>query len=129
MMKLIGVGRLGRDVELRYTSDGKALASMSVAWNYGKPGQDGKRPSQWLEAVLFGERAEKLAPYLTKGTSVFLDMRDTHIETFDKKDGTTGVKLVGMVDSIEFAGDRPAENKAPMKAAAKKSYSDNDIPF
>lgn len=125
-MKLIGVGRLGRDVEVRYTSDGKAIANLSVAWNYGKPGKDGKRASQWLDAALFGERAEKLAPYLKKGTSVFLDIRDMHVETFTKQDGTTSVKLAGFVDAIEFAGDRPAQ-ETPRKPANK--FEDDSIPF
>lgn len=123
-MKLIGVGRLGQDAQLRYTGDNTPVANLNVAWNYGRAGSDGKRPTQWLEAALFGDRAEKLAPYLKKGTSVFLDIRDAHVETFNKRDGGTGVKLTGTVDAIEFAGDRPPSDK-------KKDIlqEESDIPF
>lgn len=123
-MKLIGVGRIGRDVEVRYTPDGTAIANLSVAWNYGKP-KDGKQPTQWVEAALFGERAEKLAPYLKTGTSIFLDLRDTHVETYKKSNGELGVKLTGNVDSIAFAGNRPPEkNEKP-----RSNQQDDDIPF
>lgn len=131
MMKLIGVARLGADVELRHLSSGKAVANMALAFNYGKKGDDGKRPSQWVEAALFGDRAEALAPYLTKGTSLFVDLRDVHVESYQKRDGTTGSKLAGVVDSLDFAGNRPsAEAPKPAPRQTKQQDDiDDDIPF
>lgn len=134
MMKLIGVARLGADVEIRHLASGSAVANLSLAWNYGRKGDDGKRPSQWVEAALFGERAESLAPYLTKGTSVFVDLRDVHVETFNKRDGSSGVKLTGVVDSIDFAGNRPGNDSPATKQTQQRQKPvvddlDNDIPF
>lgn len=126
-MKLIGVGRVGKDVELRYTTGGEAVANISLAWNYGLKEVDGKKPTQWLDAALFGKRAETLAPYLKKGTSLFVDMRDVHIREFQMKDGKQAYKLTGIVDSIEFAGDRVKE-KEPIREQ-ESSKEQDDIPF
>lgn len=129
-MKLIGVARVGQDVEIRHLSSGKAVANISLAFNYGKKGDDGKRPSQWVEATLFGDRAESLAKFLTKGTSLFVDLRDVHVETYQKRDGGTGTKLTGTVDSLDFAGNRPGNDK-PQSSSTGTGFDemDSDIPF
>lgn len=135
MMKLIGVARLGQDAELRRTAGGTAVCNLSLAWNYGRKGDDGKRPSQWVEAALFGERAESLAPHLTKGTSLFVDLRDVHVETYSKRDGGTGTKLVGAVDSLEFAGNRTGDvkdhpyNRKRDPSPEDIERADEEIPF
>lgn len=130
---MIGVARLGQDAELRHLSSGTAVVNLSLAFNYGKKGQDGKRPSQWVEASLFGERAESLAGYLTKGTSLFVDLRDVHVETYQKRDGSSGSKLTGVVDSLDFAGNRPgtSESKPAPKSSGGSGFDDmdSDIPF
>lgn len=102
MATLIGLFTLGRDAELRTTSSGDQVASMALAYNYGRKGSDGKQPSQWVDAALWGDRAAKLIEYLTKGTQFFMQIDDLHVETYQKNDGTQGVKLVGRVGSIEF---------------------------
>lgn len=121
-MKLIGLCRLGRDAETRYAQDGTPVATLAGAWNFGKKDQDGKQPSQWGEFALWGDRAEKLAPYLTKGQQVFIVAGEAHIETFEKRDGGQGVKLVGRVESLEF-GARPqggdGQGHAPSPASAR----------
>lgn len=120
-MKLIGVARLGKDVELRYTPAGKAVANLSLAYNYGQKGQDVNRLTQWVEASLWGKQAESLAPYLLKGVVFNVACRDVHIETFEGKNGT-GHKLVGTIMDIEFvpkqAETKPAE-RAPAASAPK----------
>lgn len=145
-MKLIGLVRLGRDAELRHAPSGDAVAGFSGAFNYGKKGQDGNRPSQWVEFTIWGKRAESLQPYLTKGAQVMVVASDVHIETFDKRDGGQGFKLVGRVDDLEFAGSRdagggqasapaparaPAAPRAPQRQAGGTSFDDmdDDIPF
>lgn len=145
-MKMIGMCRLGRDAEVRYSQDGTPVASLTGAWNYGRKDSEGKQATQWGEFALWGERAEKLSPYLLKGQQLFLVVSDAHVETYDKKDGGVGVKLVGRVDSVEFGerpkgGDAPAPAqapaapaKAPAAAPAKSKAEafaglDDDIPF
>jgi single-strand DNA-binding protein len=138
MATLIGLFTLGRDAELRTTAKGEQVASLALAYNYGRKGQDGKTPSQWVDAALWGERAGKLAEYLTKGSQFFMQIEDLHVETFDKRDGGQGVKLVGRVGAVEFTrGSRPTAAPAPRPPApppASKPSSgfddmDDDIPF
>lgn len=142
MATLIGLFTLGRDAELRTTAQGDQVASLALAYNYGRKGQDGKTPSQWVDAALWGERATKLAEYLTKGSQFYMQLDDLHIETYDKRDGGQGFKLVGRVGQIEFtrgsaqrpAAPAPAPRPAQQRPAAAPKGSgfddmDDDIPF
>lgn len=103
MAQLIGLARIGRDVELRYTGNGDPVANVSLAFNYGRKGEDGNKPTQWVDASLWNKRAEALADYLTSGKQVFVVIDDIHIETYETRDGGTGSKLVGTISNIEFA--------------------------
>ncbi len=142
-MKSFGLARIGRDVELRRTGGGDAVASLSLAFSYGRKGEDGKRPTQWVDAALWGKRAEALAPYLLKGGLVAVTLEEVHIETFQGSNGP-GHKLVGKVLDIELAGggEKPSATRpspapaarapAPQRAAAPVSSfddMDSDIPF
>lgn len=111
-MKLIGMARLGRDAELRSTPSGDPVAQLSLAFNYGRKGSDGNRPSQWVRASLWGKRAEALSEYLLKGTTVVVTLGDPHIETFQKQDGTEATSMVATVDDIEIAS-RPQQDRQP----------------
>lgn len=136
-MQIIGVARLGRDAELRRTNSGDAVATLALAFNYGRKGEDGNKPTQWLEASLWGKLAEALLPYLTKGQQVCVTVDDPHIETYQGQRGE-GHKLVGKVSAIELVGSRqqaaapaPApQRRAPAPApAADFSDMDDSIPF
>lgn len=140
MASLIGLFTLGRDAELRTTAQGEQVASLALACQYGRKGADGKRPTQWVDGALWGERAAKLAEYLTKGSEFYMQLEDVHVETYDKRDGGQGVKLVGRVGSLEFTRGRPAA-QAPAPAPAPRAPApapkpasgfddmDDDIPF
>ena len=134
-------GRIGRDAELRYTASGDAVCSIPVAIDYGRKGQDGKKPTQWYEVTLWGKQAEALAEYLTKGKQVFFTGTDLHVEQFKKGDGSEGVKLVCRCSEIKFASDgQPAQQRtaqAPAQKPAPRQQSqqaappdfDDDLPF
>jgi single-strand DNA-binding protein len=105
MPQLFGFARLGRDAELRYTAKDEPVLGLALAFNYGRKGDDGNRPTQWVEASLWGARAEALVDYLIKGTALCVTVDEVHIETYEKNGGAgQGVKLVGRVSSLEFAG-------------------------
>lgn len=142
-----GVARVGRDAEVRYVPSGEAVVNLSLAFSYGKRDADGKRPTTWVEASLWGKRAETLAPYLVKGQQVWVTIQDLRIETFTKSDGSQGNKLAGRLAEVEFVGGKPANGEtsqaAPRSAptptpaqAAKPAATgtgfddmDDDIPF
>lgn len=147
MTVMTGVFRLGRDAEVRYLNDENRtpVATLSLAYNYGRKGEDGKRPTQWIDAGLWGERANKLAPLLERGRAIFCVLEDVHIETWTKQDGTTGHKLAARVGNIELVSSRPAGSEsddrpaadapaarspAPRKPSAEtRGFDDDDIPF
>ena len=138
MANLSGVFRIGRDAEVRTTSNGEAVCNLSLAYSYGKKGEDGNRPAQWLDVALWGKRATALEQYLVKGQMVYAVINEPHIEEFKKKDGTTGVKMSGSIGEIELIGGGKSDSKpkeAPRKEAQKESKSgsfddmEDDIPF
>lgn len=140
-MPVSDFGRIGRDAELRYTAAGDAVCSVPVAVDYGRKGQDGKKPTQWYEVTLWGKQAEALAAYLLKGKQVFFVGSDLRVETFQKGDGSQGAKLVCRCAEIKFASDgqqqsqaqarnasAPRQAPAPAPQPAQDSF-DDDIPF
>jgi len=145
-MLMVGVARVGNEPVARYTPDGKAVMDISLAFDYGRKGGDGRRPTQWVNATMWGDRVEKLQPYLSKGSQVFVTMSEPHIETYDKKDGSgQGFSLRARITELEFVGgrreDASAESAgeptgaAPARAAKATAKApgfdelDDDIPF
>lgn len=141
-MKAQGLARLGKDAEIRYLPNGDAVANLALAFSYGKKDESGKRPTQWVDATLWGKRAEALAQYLTKGTQVVAYLENVRIETYEGKNGQ-GSKLVANVADLELiAGNsaqqpaKPAPRPAPAPAPKPSSGSgfsdmddESDIPF
>lgn len=112
--------RIGNAPELRYTQKGDAVLSLSLAYNYGMKQQDGKKPTQWLEAALWGKHAESLAPYLQKGGQIVATVDDLHIETYEGKNGP-GHKLAGRIVSLELVGGPTKEQEQNRQAAREIS--------
>ena len=129
-MLMIGMARLGNDPEIRYTADGKAIMDLSLAFNYGRK-VDGKQPTQWVNGTMWGDRCEKLRPYLGKGQQLFVSMTEPHIEVYKRKDGSEGVSLRARVGELEFAGPRSLEQAETAPRASKQSFHDieDDVPF
>src|SRR5437016_13869339 len=98
--KVILVGNLGRDAELRYTPGGAALATLNMAttevWN-DKAGQRQEK-TEWHRVVLWGKSAESLAEYLTKGKQIYVEGR-LQTRQWDDKDGNKRY-------TTEIRGDR-----------------------
>lgn len=140
-MKAQGLARIGKDAEVRYTPGSTAVANVSLAFTYGKKGDDGKRPTQWVDASLWGQRAEGMAPYLLKGKQIVAYLEDVHLQTYTKGDGTQNTKMVARLADLEFVSDnsdhKPAQKpqNAPQSRPAPASQGsgyddmDDDIPF
>jgi len=98
--KVILVGNLGRDAELRYTPGGAAIATINMAttevWN-DKAGQRQEK-TEWHRVVLWGKQAESLAEYLTKGKQIYIEGR-LQTRQWDDKDGNKRY-------TTEIRGDR-----------------------
>lgn len=135
-MFLLGICRIGNQPELKTTSTGAKFVSLSLAYTYGQKGTDGYKPTQWVRASIWNQRAESLAPYLNKGDKLFVSLSDVHVRTFESG-GETKTSLEGFVDKIELlGGGKPAAQTEHEKAKANgyqtqaaELDADGDIPF
>src|SRR3954447_4124368 len=140
--KVILVGNLGRDAELRYTPGGAAVATLNLAttevWN-DKGGQRQEK-TEWHRIVLWGKSAESLNEYLVKGRQIYVGGR-LQTRQWDDKDGNKRYTTEIRGDRIVLLGggsgrgaarsDRGSENR-PIHASAPESsepLTDDDIPF
>ena len=138
-MKAQGLARIGKDAEVRFTPGGTAVANVSLAFTYGKKGEDGKRPTQWVDASIWGQRAEPMAPYLLKGKQIVAYLEDVHLQTYTKSDGTQNTKMVARLADLEFvaggeqASSQPKQQPKPQAAPQSQGSGfddmDDDIPF
>jgi len=141
--KVILVGNLGRDAELRYTPAGAAVATINMAttevWN-DKAGQRQEK-TEWHRVVLWGKSAESLAEYLTKGKQIYVEGR-LQTRQWDDKDGnkryTTEIrsdKIVllggggGRGASMDRGGGDSTSAQAPGPESSSEPLTDDDIPF
>lgn len=135
MAIITGLMRLGRDAEVKKVGS-DSVSNLALAYELSRKGDDGKRPTVWVDGALWGKRAEALAQYLTKGTAVVVTLNDPHVRVYPKKDGTQGFALTGQVIDITFAGgpgkaqDKPAEKPKPAPAPTPSGdFGDEDVPF
>lgn len=99
MQCFIFTGRLGKDPQLKYSQDGKAITKFSVA----VPRDFDREKTDWFNVTVFGKSAENCATYLKKGQKVGVQGR-VEINEYEGK-YYTGI----IADRVEF-GDKPAEN-------------------
>jgi single-strand DNA-binding protein len=140
-MKAQGLARIGKDAEVRFTPGGTAVANVSLAFTYGKKGEDGKRPTQWVDASIWGQRAEPMAPYLLKGKQIVAYLEDVHLQTYTKGDGTQNTKMVARLADLEFVSDNsdhkptqkpqsaPQSRPAPVQQDSGFDDFPDDVPF
>jgi single-strand DNA-binding protein len=134
--KVILVGNLGRDAEVKVTASGQSVASFSIATTetWTKDGEK-KEKTEWHRIVLWGRQADTLQPYLTKGKQIYVEGR---LETRQwEKDGqkhyTTEVKAdrIVLLSGGGRSGERSERSDVgyadPMANAAP--ITDDDIPF
>lgn len=141
--KVILVGNLGNDPDLRYTAGGAAVANISVAtaetWKDKNSGEQ-KEKTEWHRCVAFGRLAEIIGEYLRKGSQVYIEGK-LQTRKWQDKDGqdryTTEIvanemQMLGSKDSS--ASDRAASNRSdqspqPTPATGSADDFDDDIPF
>ncbi|MDQ5847259.1 MAG: single-stranded DNA-binding protein [Acidobacteriota bacterium] len=135
--KVILVGNLGRDPELRYTPQGTPVCSFSMATNERRKDKTGEMQDQttWFRVTLWGRQAETASQYLTKGRPVYIEGR-LRVEEWTDRDGKARHTLEVHATEMQFiGGGRGADDAPPMEKAAAAGVSgepdvaDDDIPF
>jgi single-strand DNA-binding protein len=146
--KIIIVGNLGRDPELRYTPQGIAVCNFSLATNEKKRDKSGEMQdvTTWFRVTLWRNQAENAAKYLTKGSPVYIEGR-LGVEEWTDRDGNNrytlevqatdmhfisagargGEEYSGPAGGAEFAG--PSDRATTGTATAPAPSGDDDIPF
>lgn len=144
--KITVVGNLGRDPELRYTPQGSAVCSFSMATNEKRRDKAGEMQdvTTWFRVTLWGKQAENASKYLTKGSPVYIEGR-LRVEEWTDKDGNNRHTLEvngsdmqflgGGQRSEDYSGESASEAQfagpanATAKEFAKPANADDDIPF
>lgn len=109
--KIILVGNLGRDPELRYTPQGTPVCSFTMATNEKRKGAGGDQQdiTTWFRVTIWGGRAEIASKYLTKGSPVYIEGR-LRLEEWTDRDGKTRQTLDVQATDMQFIGsNRPPE--------------------
>ena len=155
--KVILVGNLGKDPELRYTASGTAVANFSLATTERYKDRDGnsQEKTEWHNIVVWRQLAEICGKYLTKGKQVYLEGK-IQTRSYDDRDGNKRYITEIVVDQMQMLGragddnsgggsggyqrreqrqERPASNNRPQQSPQQNQYEeppfnpDDDIPF
>jgi single-strand DNA-binding protein len=151
--KVILIGNLGRDPEVRYTTNGSAIANVTIAtsrnWKAKDTGEK-MEETEWHRVVFYDRLAEIAGEYLKKGRSVYVEGR-LKTRKWQDKDGNDRYTTEIIADQMQMLGSRegmggdeghaaaeggaraPAQKPAPKPAGQKSSTGfddmDDDIPF
>lgn len=112
--KIVLVGNLGRDPEMRYTADGTPVTNLSVATTERWTGQDGQPQERtaWWRVSVWGKQAEAVNQYLSKGRQVLVEGRmNADPETggprvYTRSDGSSGASYEVRAITVRFLGGR-----------------------
>ena len=135
--KVILVGNLGRDPEIRTMQSGGKVCNLSIAtserWRDRGSGEQQER-TEWHNVVVWGKQAETCSQYLSKGRQVFVE-GSIRSRAYDDRDGNKRYITEIIGQRVQFLGGRGGEAGASVQpgpdepAAPSASAEDDDIPF
>ena len=144
--KVILIGNLGQDPDIKYTASGAAVANVSVAtsesWNDKQSGEKVEK-TEWHRVVFFKRLAEIVGEYLTKGSKVYIEGKLQTRKWQDKEGQDRWTTEIVGNDMQMLGGDGAGANKKPANQAKEKpsdqgfrdkpqgenDFADDDIPF
>ncbi len=123
--KIILIGNLGSDPEMRFTPNGKAVTSFRLATNYRYTTSAGesREETDWFRITVFGKQAEQCNQFLTKGRQVYVEGR-LHARNWQGQDGQMRTSLEVTANRVLFLGKRAL---APLPEEGE--LEPEDIPF
>ncbi len=131
------IGRVGKDAVVAKTNAGTSVANFSVAIDIG---WGEKKTTMWAKCKLFGERADKLAPYIKKGDRIGVQ-GEISLEEWTDRDNNKRTDLAVNVKDVTLCGEKPADGSAkpaserpaaaPAGASAphQANIDESEIPF
>jgi single-strand DNA-binding protein len=134
MQKVMLIGNLGRDPEVKYSQQGTAIAQFSVSTTerWKDKGGELQEDTEWFAAKAFGRRAEIVGENLHKGSRVYLEGRKRTESWDDKQTGAKHYKDLVYVDRIEFLDSKGSGNSHREPAESgydETTATDQETPF
>ena len=128
MNHFVGIGRLTRDPEVRYTQSGKACAKFTLAIDRRKS-SDGNQQADFISCVAWVKTAEVISQYCTKGKKIAVEGR-IQTRSYDANDGSKRYVTEVVVQSMEFCDSKGGGASTTNGGAyAGTPVPDDDIPF
>ncbi len=130
--KVIIMGNLTRDPELKQTPSNQSVAKIGIAMNRKYKSKEGelREETTFVDCEAWGKTAETMAKYLTKGRPVFDEGR-LKLDQWQDKDGNNRSKLKVVIESFQFVDSRgnKSQGEPATTAATTAIPQDDDIPF
>ena len=120
--RVVVMGRLTKDPELRKTNSDISFATFSLAVDNSVKEADGTRGTFFIDCRIFREQADNLVKYTRKGSKISVD-GSLNQRNFIRQDGTKGKSIEIVVDSVTFLDPKPV-NEEP-----DEDLPDDDLPF
>ena len=120
MNKVFLVGRLTRDPDLRYGSSNNAVMRTSIAVDRQFTNQSGERETDFINIVAFGNRAEVMKKYLTKGSQIAVSGR-IQTGSYDGQDGKRVYTTDVIIDEFQFLDSKGSRNNETVTQANPES--------
>ena len=126
--KVILVGNLGKDPEVRYLDNGVAVANFSLATTENYKNKQGERVSQteWHNIVLWRGLAEVAEKYLKKGSSIYIEGKIKN-RKWEDKDGNTRYNTEILGDNMTMLGAKPSSEETSLNTNTQET--NDDLPF
>lgn len=136
MNKIILIGRLVRDPELRYTPNGAAVCTFTLAVDRPYNSQSNEREADFIDIVVWNKIAENVAKYIAKGRQVGVEGR-LQIRSYEANDGQRRWRTEVIANNVEFLGSsnnqsnggKVAKDADVSEFGEPVAFSDADIPF
>jgi single-strand DNA-binding protein len=137
---IVLIGRLTKDPELRYTSSGKAVATIRLAVDRGTTNPQGEKETDFIDVVAWERQAESVANFLEKGRLVAVQGR-LQIRTYETQEGQRRARAEVVASTVRFldrgqdaAGGLGGLNQgtrggAPSMGSETSFHDDDDVPF
>jgi single-strand DNA-binding protein len=127
MNHFVGIGRLTRDPNVKYTQSGKAYASFTLAIDRRRSA-DGNHQADFISCVAWEKLAEVISQYVSKGQKIAVEGR-IQTRSYDANDGTKRYVTEGVVQSMEFCESRRNSSAGGAGDYPGTPVPDEDIPF
>ena len=132
MNKVVLIGRLTRDPELRYTGSNTPVATFSLAVNRNFSNQNGEREADFINIVVWRKQAENVKNFLTQGSQVAVEGR-IQTRTYDDQNGQKRYITEVVADNVEFLGSKNSSNNSNNMSGSSKNaeptpYDFGDMP-